>query len=103
MGLFMMIGHVFVIYLGAHFAELEYVDIWRCLVVALISYIVMFVLMLLLSPLLLIPFVSSLFGAIVLLLGTAFASKMVLSCDWQPAWIIGGTAAAANFIVSLIF
>ena len=98
-----LIGHVFVIYIGAQFAELEDVDIWRCVTVAFISYLVMFVLMLLLSPLLLVPFVSSLFGAIVLFAGTAFAAKMVLSCDWQPAWIIGGTAAAANFIGNLIF
>lgn len=103
MGLLFFIGHVIMIYLGASIAQLEYVDIWRCVVVALISYIVMLVLGLLLSPMLLVPFVATLFGSIVLFAGTAFAAKMVLSCDWNPAWIIGATAAVANFIAGLIF
>ncbi|MCB1187066.1 hypothetical protein KDL29_07870 [bacterium] len=97
------IGHVVMIYIGASIAELEYVDIWRCLVVAIVSFVVMLILGILLSPMLFVPFLSAAFGAAVLFLGTAFAAKMVLSCDWKPAWIIGGTAAVANLIGTLIF
>ncbi|MEZ5337432.1 MAG: hypothetical protein R3F46_04135 [bacterium] len=97
------IGHVVMIYIGASFAELEYVDIWRCLVVAIVSFFVMLVLGILLSPLLLVPVLSAVFGSAVLFLGTACAAKMVLSCDWKPAWIIGATAAVANLIGTLIF
>jgi hypothetical protein len=98
------IFHVFAVYVGTQVAQLEYVDIWRAIVVALLSYVVMFLVGLVLLPLIAVPLLGELFGVIILTLGTAFASKMVLSCDWKPAWIIGGTAgvldALATFVLS---
>ena len=101
--LILIVLHVCAIYIGAHVAQLEYVDIWRCAVVALLSYVVMIVVGLLLIPLAFIPFVNLFLGAIVLCAGTAFAAKMVLSCDWQPAWIIGIAAALANMLAVWVF
>jgi hypothetical protein len=97
-----MILHVVAIYVGTQVAQLEYPDVWRCIVVALVSYVVMFVLGLLLLPLALIPFAGALVSAVVLGVGTACAAKMVLSCDWQPAWTIGATAAVINFLAGFL-
>ena len=101
--IFMVIFHVLAVYVGAQIAQLEYVDVWRSAVVALISYIVMFIVGLLLIPLIGVPLLGQLFGLVVLVLGTAFASKMVLSCDWQPAWIIGGTAGVLHALIAFVF
>lgn len=102
--LVLVVFHVFAVYVGTHFAQNEHTDVWRSVTVALLSYIVMFVVGLLLLPLIAIPLVSQVFGLIVLTAGTAFAAKMVLSCDWKPAWVVGGTAgflhALAAFVLS---
>jgi hypothetical protein len=102
-GLLMLGLHTVAFYMGASMAELEYVDIWRALVAALISYIVMFVISLLLLPLAFVPLVNQLIGAAVLFLGSAVAAKMVFSCDWKPAWIIGAVAAGVNFLAAFVF
>jgi hypothetical protein len=99
----LIILHVLAIYVGAQVAQLEYADVWRCAIVAFLSYLVMVVVGLLLSPLLLVPILNIFFGAIVLGVGTAFAAKMVLSCDWQPAWTIGVTVAIINLLASWVF
>ena len=99
---FLFIIHVVAIYTGAHIAQLEYIDIWRSVTVALLSYVVMIVVGVLLAPLLLVPIINIFFGALVLGLGTAFAAQMVLSCDWQPAWIIGATVAVVNMLLSWV-
>jgi hypothetical protein len=90
--------HFGAVYIGAHLAQLEYVDTWRIIVVTLASYVVMIVVALLLFPLALVPVINLFVGPAVLCLGTAFAAKMILSCDWQPAWIIGGSAAVINLL-----
>ena len=95
--------HGALIYLGAHFAQLEYVDFWRATVVALISYVVMILVGLLLLPLVLVPGLNVLFGGIVLLVGTACAAKIVLSCDWKAAWTIGVVTAVANTLINYMF
>lgn len=97
------IVHTVAIYFGAQVAQLEYADIWRCAIVAFLSFFAMLILALVLSPLLLIPIVNLFFGAIVLGLGTAFAAKMVLACDWQPAWTIGIVVAVINLLISWMF
>jgi hypothetical protein len=99
----LMILHVLAIYIGAQIAQLEYADVWRSVIVALLSYVVMIVVGLLLLPLALVPVINMFFGAIVLGVGTALAAKMVLSCDWQPAWTIGATVAVINFLASWVF
>ena len=98
----MVLFHALAVYVGTQFAQLEYVDIWRAATVALLSYIVMFLVGLLLLPLIAVPLLSQLFGLLVLVVGTAFAAKMVLSCDWQPAWIVGGTAGAFHALVAFV-
>lgn len=99
----LFILHVLAIYIGAQIAQLEYADVWRSLIVALLSYVVMVVVGLLLLPLALVPIINVFFGAIVLGVGTALAAKMVLSCDWQPAWTIGATVAIINLLASWVF
>jgi len=84
-------------------AQLEYIDIWRTLVVAFFSYIAMAVVAIVLSPLIFVPVVNIFLGAIILGLGMAFAAKIVLSCDWQPAWTVGISAVVMNLLVSWIF
>lgn len=103
LGLLLMILHVFAVYIGTQVAQLEYVDIWRSLVVALLSYLLMFILGLLLLPLIAVPVVSKLFGVIVLAVGTALATKMVLACDWKPAWITGSTAGVIYALAAFTF
>jgi hypothetical protein len=76
------------------------VDIWRCIAVALVSWVAMIFVGLLLLPLALIPLVNVFVGSAVLLAGTAIAAKIVLSCDWKPAWIIGATVAVLNALLS---
>ncbi len=103
--------HVGAIYAGCSIAQLEYVDIWRSVLIAFISYIVMILLTLLLMPLLigaaltgwLSYFLSALLGAGILLLGTAMAAKMVLSLDWKESWIIAATAGVVYFFASWMF
>lgn len=97
------IFHVIAIYFGAQVAQLEYVDVWRCIMVALISYIAMVLVGLVLLPLILVPIVNLFLGPIILGVGTALAAKMVLSCDWQPAWTIGGAVAVLNLLVGWLF
>ena len=104
MGLiFGFIFHTIAIYIGAQTAQLEYVDVWRCAVVSIVSFVAMIVVGLLLAPLILVPVVNLFLGPIILGIGTAFASKMVLSCDWQPAWTIGITVAVLNLLVGWFF
>lgn len=98
MGLIGIILHVIAVYIGAHIAEFESVDIWRSLVIAIVSYIAMFIVALLLFPLILVPVVNIFLGSIVLGAGTAIAAKIVLSCDWKPAWTVGITAAVINLL-----
>src|SRR5688500_4228172 len=98
-GLLMFVFHGFAVYVGTQVAQLEYPDFWRACIVALLSYVVMFVLTLVLLPLAFVPLVNQLLGVAILGLGTAFAAKMVLACDWQPAWIIGATATVLNALV----
>jgi hypothetical protein len=103
--------HVGAIYAGCSIAQLEYVDIWRSVLIAFISYVVMIILSLLLLPLLvgaamtgaLSHFLGALIGAGILLLGTALAAKVVLSLDWKDSWIIAATAGIVNFLVSWMF
>jgi hypothetical protein len=104
MGVLILIAlHVVAIYAGSSIAQLEYVDIWRSIVIAFISYIVMFIIGLAIFPLLAVPVLSALAGAGVLLLGTALASKVVLSLAWKEAWIIAATAGVVNFLASWMF
>ncbi len=104
MGLLILMGmHLGAIYIGAHIAGFEHIDIWRSAVIAFLSYIVMAVVGLLLSPLMLVPFLNMFVGAIVLGLGTAVAAKIVLSSDWKPAWTIGITVVVVNFFMSWVF
>lgn len=101
MGAFLLfLIHIGAVYIGVHAAQIEYADIWRSIVVALVSYIVMFFVALLLIPLAFVPFVNLFLGAIILGVGTSLAAKMVLSCDWKPAWIVGITATVVNMIFS---
>ena len=97
--IFGFVFHVLAIYFGTQIAQIEYADIWRCVTIGLISYIAMFLVGLLLLPLILVPVLNMFFGAIVLGLGTAFATKIVLSTDWQPAWTVGITVAVINLLV----
>ena len=94
--------HVGAVYMGAQIAQLEYADFWRCVVVALVSYVVMFFVGIALFPLILVPLINVFFGAIVLGLGTSIAAKIALGCDWKPAWTVGITAAAANLLFGWI-
>lgn len=96
----LIIFHVGAVYVGALAAQLEYIDIWRAIVVAVISYIVMFLLSLVLLPLIAVPLLGQLMGVVVLTLGSAFAGKMVLACDWKPAWVLGITAGVLDAIAS---
>jgi hypothetical protein len=98
----MLALHTASIFIGASMAELEYVDIWRALIAALVSYVVMFVIGLLLLPLAFVPLVNQALGALVLFLGSACAAKMVFSCDWKPAWTIGAVAALVNFLAGFV-
>lgn len=101
-GLIGFVLHTVAIYVGASMAGLETIDIWRAAVAALVSYVVMILVGLLLAPLVLVPLVNQLLGTAILFLGTAFAAKMVFSCDWKPAWTIGGVAAAAAFLAGFV-
>lgn len=103
LGLLGIILHLFAIYIGAQIAPLEYVDIWRCVTVGLVSYVAMLLTGLVLVPLLFVPVISLLVGTAVLLAGTAIAAKVVLSCDWQPAWTIAITVSIAHALFGLLF
>jgi hypothetical protein len=103
--------HIGAIYAGCSIAQLEYVDIWRSVLIAFISYVVMIVISLVLIPLLVIAamptmfshFLTAIIGAGILLLGTAAAAKMVLSLDWKESWIIAATAGVVNFLAGWMF
>jgi hypothetical protein len=94
--------HVGAVYIGAHLAQLEYIDIWRCILVAICSYVAMIPCAIALALLIFVPVLNVFLGAIILGLGTAIATKVVLSCDWQPAWTVGGTALAFNLLAGWI-
>ena len=103
-GLLEMALHVMAIYAGCSIAQLEYVDIWRSVFIAFISYVVMLLIAIPLAlVLVLVPVLHALIGAVILLLGTAVAAKIVLSVDWKEAWIIAGTAAVVNFLAGWVF
>jgi len=97
------IFHVLAIYFGAQMAQLEYVDVWRCVVVALISYIAMVVIALPMALLIVVPIVNLFLGPLILGVGTAIAAKIVLSCDWKPAWTVGITVAVLNLLIGWVF
>lgn len=71
--------HSVAIYIGSSIAGLEYVDIWRSALIALISYVVMVIIAipiaLLLSAL---PVVRILTGGVIILLATWVSAKIVL-------------------------
>lgn len=94
--------HACAIYMGASMAGLETVDFWRAATAAIVSYILMVLVGLLLIPLALVPIINQFVGAAVLLIGTACAAKIVFSCDWKPAWTIGGVAAGLNFLAAFV-
>src|SRR5690606_13595457 len=103
------------IYFGALAAQLEYVDIWRCALVSFLSYFVMWLLAWLIFPLLAAGSAAGgaelihsklfvvVYRTVVVGVAAALTSKVVLSCDWKPAWTIGGVAGAANAIAALLF
>lgn len=103
LGLLAFVLHIFAIYIGAKFAELEYVDIWRCLTVALVGIVAQLLVGLLLSPILIVPVLRLAFGTLVLLIGTGIAAKAVLSCDWRPAWTIAIVASIINALFNWLF
>ena len=104
MGLFFgFLLHVLAIYVGSQVAQLEYNDIWRSAIVAILSYIVMVLVAIPLALLVLIPFVNLLVGPLILGIGTSLAAKMVLACDWKPAWTIGITVTVINLLFGFLF
>lgn len=101
--IFLIGAHVAAIYIGAHIAQLENTDIWRAVGIAFLSYLVMVFVGLVLFPLALVPILGLFVDAIILGLGTAIAAKILLSCDWSPAWTIATTAVVAKVLIGLLF
>ncbi len=90
--------HSLTVYGGAKAVGLRRTGVIKAMVAAFLSYLAVLILAPILIPLKLIPLVGSLFGAIVLAVGTAVAAKVVLNCEWKQAQVIGLISAAVNLL-----
>lgn len=90
--------HFFAVHIGVQVAQIEYAEIARSVIIALLSFLVMFLVAIPLAVLIIVPVVNIFLGSIILGTGTAIAAKIVLSCDWKPAWTVGITAAVVNLL-----
>jgi hypothetical protein len=107
MGLIMaIIGfalHALAVFAGARIAKLPKVDFWRAAIVALLSYIAIFIAGILLWPLSWIPLVGVLASSLALGVGTAVTARLVLDCQWLPAAIIGVAVMVTGALTGWIF
>ena len=96
------IVHAILIWLGVKVAGVKNASFWHCLIIALLSFIIVAVLRVFLFPLFLVPLLSSLISAALLLFATAFASKLIVDMEWGPAWTISIVVAITHAILNWI-
>ena len=102
-GIVGFIVHALIIWaVATYVAKLESAGLLQSLLVALFSYVAMFLLSLVTVLFLLIPIVNVIVLALILFAGTAIAAKLVFGCDWEPAWTIGLFVAIAHAVLSFI-
>lgn len=105
LGLFVGVLDVFVIYLALQGFGIEYVDIWRAVLVVVFSWLVGFLLLpfLILSVLasagsLAGPWLGVLFGALTVFI----AVKYVMMVDWDVAAKVGGVFLVWKVVMQLL-
>ncbi|HES58284.1 MAG TPA: hypothetical protein ENO21_02525 [Firmicutes bacterium] len=103
LGIIGFILHALAVFAGAKIARLERVDFWRAAIVALLSYIAIFLASLLLWPLHWVPLVGVLASSLALGVGTAVTARLVLDCQWRPAAIIGVAVMITGALTGMIF
>lgn len=104
MGLILgFILHALAIFVGAKIARLERVDFWRAAIVALLSYVAIFLASLLLWPFSWVPLVGIFASSLALGIGTTVTARLVLDCQWRPAAIIGLSVMVAGALTGWIF
>lgn len=101
-----LIGFIVVallIMLGARFAKIEGAGFWRCVGVALLASVLVWVAGWIVWPLKLIPLIGGLVTVVVAFFGTAVAAKLVFDSKWEPAWTIAFVVAIASAILHWLF
>jgi hypothetical protein len=101
-GLIGLVVHVLLIMLGAAVAKIEKAGFWRSLGVALLSFLLIWVISFLVWPLKLVPIVGGLVVALVAFIGTSLAARLVFDCRWEAAWTLAFVVAVAQFVLKLL-
>ena len=101
--------HVLVIYAGAQLTQLPGLDLWRCMGVGCLSYLVLLVfggfaasLLTLGNPLWIGQLGQVMLNALLLGAATALAARLILSSGWRQALSIGLIVTAANALYSWV-